>query len=169
MNVLVIYESFWGNTAAVAQAVAEGLGPGARAVSTTEASAEAMSDLDLVVAGAPVLAFNLATEKVKDGLRTAPGKAPKPPDLSHPLLRTWLESLPAGHGYGAAFETRVRGPFGHAAKVILERLERAGYRQLAEPGSFIVKGRYGPLRDGELDRAREWGAALAKTMGDHLR
>ena len=164
MNAVVVYESFWGNTAAVARAVAEGLGPEARVLSTSEASAEAIAGADLVVAGAPVLAFNLPTEKIRDGLRTETGKAPSPPDLSHPLLRTWLESLPAGRGGCAAFETRVRGPFGHATKSILERLDRAGYRSIGEPGSFVVKGKYGPLRDGELGKAREWGAALAKAV-----
>lgn len=164
MGAVVVYESFWGNTAAIARAVAEGLGPEARALSTSEASAEAMAGADLIVAGAPVLAFNLPTEKIRDGLRGDAGKAPAPPDLSQPLLRTWLDVLPGGQGGCAAFETRVRGPFGHATKSILERLERAGYRSVGEPGSFIVKGRYGPLRDGELDKAREWGEGLAKAM-----
>jgi hypothetical protein len=87
-----------------------------------------------------------------------------PPDLSHPALRAWLEGLPAGHGYGAAFDTQVKGPFGKGAPTIATALEHAGYRPLAKPVGFIVKGRYGPLRDGELERARRWGAELAEAM-----
>jgi flavodoxin len=34
MKAIVVYESYWGNTAAVARAIAEGLGPDARAIST---------------------------------------------------------------------------------------------------------------------------------------
>lgn len=32
----------------------------------------------------------------------------------------------------------------------------------AKAEGFIVTGSEGPLRDGELDRARNWGAALAR-------
>lgn len=44
------------------------------------------------------------------------------------------------------------------------RLERAGCLSVGKAQRFIVKGNYGPLRDGELDRARLWGAELAKTI-----
>lgn len=51
-----------------------------------------------------------------------------------------------------------------AAPKIAESLERAGYRVLGKPQGFIVKGKPGPLRDGELERAREWGEELARLM-----
>jgi len=28
----------------------------------------------------------------------------------------------------------------------------------------VVKGKYGPLRDGERERAKAWGAELARAM-----
>jgi hypothetical protein len=43
-------------------------------------------------------------------------------------------------------------------------LEAAGYRPAAKAECFIVKGKYGPLRDGELERAKAWGASLAQAM-----
>jgi hypothetical protein len=164
VKAVVVYESLWGNTAAVARAVAEGIGPGARALNTAQADGSALEDVDLIVAGAPVLGFTLSSEKMREGIRANPGKAPSPPDLSHPALRAWLDALPPGHGRSAAFDTQVKGPFGSGAPKIAEALERAGYRPLAEPVGFVVKGRYGPLRDGELERARQWGAELAETM-----
>jgi hypothetical protein len=99
-----------------------------------------------------------------DGVRSAGGKAPSPPDLSHPLLRTWLAALPGSHGRSAAFETRLRVSPGGATGTILSELERSGYQKLAKGERFVVKGRYGPLRDGELERAREWGAELTRAM-----
>jgi len=161
MSAIAVYESHWGNTAAVARAIAEGLGGGTRALSTTEATPDLLAGIDLLVAGAPVVGFGLPTEQMREGMRTTPGRAPTPADLSHPALRVWLEALPGGSGRYAAFETRVRGPFGHATSAIAERLEHAGYFRAAEPAGFVVKGRYGPLRDGELERARAWGAELA--------
>ena len=163
MNAIVVYESLWGNTAEVARAVAEGLGPGARALRTDEATAADAAAADLVVAGAPVFGFKLSSPKMRDGIRQNPGKGPAP-DLSCPPLCTWLEALTPGSGRGAAFDTQVRGPFGKGAPEIARLLEVAGYAPIAAPEGFVVKGKQGPLRDGELERAHEWGAELARAM-----
>jgi hypothetical protein len=164
VKAVVVYESLWGNTAAVARAVAEGIGPEARALSTAEAGVAELAGADLLVAGAPVLGFKLPTDKMRASLRANPGKAPAPPDLSHPSLRSWLAALPAGSGRCAAFDTQVRGPFGSAGPEIVATLEKAGYRAIGKPLGFVVKGKFGPLRDGELERARAWGSELAKAV-----
>ena len=164
MKAIVVYESLWGNTAAIARAIAEGLGPEARALSTAEASGAAIANADLIVAGAPVLAFMLPTDKLRESIGANPGRAPTPPDLSHPSMRSWLKALPKAYGRSAAFETRIRGPWGKSTPGIARGLEKAGYAPLAEPCSFIVTGTYGPLQDGELQRARLWGVELAKAM-----
>jgi hypothetical protein len=164
VKTVVVYESLWGNSAAVARAIAEGIGPGAQALRTDEASAAVVADADLVVAGAPLLGFSLPTDKMRDGIRTNPGRPPAPPDLSHPSLRSWLEALPAGEGRFAAFETRLRLSPGSATADIARGFERTGYRQVAEAQRFLVKGKFGPLRDGELEKARKWGAELARAM-----
>ena len=167
MKAVVVYESLWGNTAAVARAIAEGIGPGARALSTAEATAEAIAGADLVVAGAPVLGFKLPTDKMREGaLKNPGGRPPRPADLSHPALRSWLDALPAGRGSSAAFDTEVRGPFGKAAPAIAAALEQAGYARIAEPTGFVVSGKFGPLRDGELDRARRWGAEMRELVSE---
>lgn len=163
MQAIVVYESHWGNTAAVAEAIAEGIGPGARAMPTSEATASVVAEADLVVAGSPVMAFNLPSERMRATMATDQ-KAPTPPDLSHPSLQTWLEGLPQRHGVGAAFETRLRFSPGGATGAIERSLERAGYRTISKAGKFIVKGSYGPLREGEADRARQWGADLWAAM-----
>lgn len=165
MNAVVVYESLWGNTAAVARAIAEGMGPDVPALATDQATAERLAAADLIVAGAPVLGFSLPSEQMRESVRgSAPG-APAPADLSHPSMRSWLDSLPLASGAFAAFETRVRGPVpGGSVKHIAKGLEAAGRREIAKASSFYVAGKYGPLRDGELDRARAWGAELAKAQ-----
>ncbi len=163
MRAVVVYESFWGNTAAVAQAIAAGLGPNVPALTTGEATPEAVAGADLIVAGSPVVGFRMPTEKMRDAIRAKPG-APEAPDLSQPSMASWLQGLAAGRGAAAAFDTRIRGPFGSAAPAILKGLEAAGYRRIARPRGFTVTGTYGPLREGELDRAREWGAELARSL-----
>lgn len=166
MKVAVVYESHWGNTAAIGRAIAEGIGTDARALLTSEATPDAVQGADLIVAGAPLLGFSLPTDQMVEGLTTDRGNPPTPPDVSHPTMRSWIEALPTGHGRSASFETRIWWSPGSAAKAILSRLEGKGYRPLAKKERFIVTGRYGPLKDGELDRARRWGAELARLMGD---
>jgi hypothetical protein len=165
VKAVVVFESHWGNTAAIARAIADGLGEGARALTTDEASGLAIADADLIVAGAPVMAFGLPSDKMRGSLEEEVGKAPTPPDLSHESMRSWLDRLPTGRGRSAAFDTRIWWSPGGATGPIDRGLRRAGYPPIDKGHKFIVSGTYGPLRDGELDRARRWGAELAQAVG----
>jgi hypothetical protein len=160
MKAIVVYESHWGNTASIAKAIADGFGPEAQVLTTDEASRATVAEADLVIAGAPVMAFSLPTDKMLATLADD-AKAPMPPDLSHISMRAWLEDLPPGHGRSAEFETGVRWSPGGATGAIANKLERAGFTQLAKSRRFVVTGTYGPLRDGELALAQQWGTELA--------
>jgi hypothetical protein len=170
MKAIVVYESYWGNTAAVARAIAEGLGPGARAMPADEAQGGALTGVGLIVAGSPIIAFSLPSEKTRNNMAAKPDKkAPSPPDLTHPSIRTWLVALPRADESGggtavraAAFETGFKLSPGGAAGKILRMLEEKGYRPIVKKQRFLVQASYGPMKDGELDRAKAWGAELAK-------
>jgi hypothetical protein len=164
MKAVVVYESHWGNTEAIAKAVAAGFGPGAEALTTDEASGALLIDVDLVVAGAPLIAFSLPSDKTRSAVAAESGKAPTPPDLSHPSLSSWLDNLPRGHGRSASFETRMRWSPGGATSAIDRGFEGDGYRSVGKARRFVVKGKYGPLRDGEVELARQWGAELAEML-----
>ena len=164
MKAIVVYESMWGNTAAIARAIAEGIGPEARALSTAEADAEVTSDADLIVAGAPLHAFRLSTEKMRKDVSEDPKNAKNPADISHPLMRTWLAGLPKGKGKAAAFETRFKWSPGGAAESIMKELKRAGYSRAGKTQKFLVTGVEGPLKEGEAERAQAWGGELAKLV-----
>lgn len=164
MKAIVVYESLWGNTAAVARAIAEGIGPGAQALTTDAAAGDVLAEADLLVAGAPVLGFSLPSDQMRESVARGEANAPTPPDLSHPSLRSWLESLPRGDGRVAAFETRIWWSPRGATGEIEERFKRAGYRTIAKAQKFVVTDKYGPLREGEIERARRWGQELAKAV-----
>jgi len=164
MRAVVVYESLWSNTAAIARAIAEGIGPTAQALSTAEASVAAVANVDLIVAGAPVLGFRLPTDAMRQSVLTSERNAPLAPDLSHPSMRSWLETLPRGRGRSAAFETRIWWSPGGATGAIADKFWRRLDIRPSEMRRFVVKGKYGPLRDGEIDRARRWGAELAEAM-----
>ncbi len=160
MKAVVVYESLWGNTAAIAEAIAEGLGPDAKALSTAEATGAEIAGADLIVAGAPLLGFALPTEGMRKSVDSNPRE--KTPLLHVPTMRSWLAGLPKGAGLGASFETRIWWSPGSAANAIARELNDAGYVSAPKGEKFLVTGRYGPLKDGEIERAKAWGAALAK-------
>jgi len=162
MKAVVVYESLWGNTAAIARAIAEGIGPEARAMSTAEATPEAIAGVGLIVAGAPIQGFSLPNDRMRAGIRT---DAEPAPDISAPTLRSWLEHLPAGDGRSAAFDTKIRWSPGSAAAVIDREMAKLGYAPVVSSEHFIVNGQHGPLREGELERARQWGGRLASFTG----
>lgn len=159
MKAVVVYESLWGNTAAIAEAIAEGLGPDAVALSTAEATGAAIEGADLIVAGAPLLGFALPTEGMRKSIDSNPRE--KTPTLHVPTMRSWLSGLPKGSGRGAGFETRIWWSPGSAANAIARELSDAGYTAAPKGEKFLVTGRYGPLKDGEVERAKAWGASLS--------
>lgn len=165
MNAIVVYESNWGNTAAIARAIAEGIGPDAEARDTDSATENRVKAADLIVAGAPLLGFALPTEKMRESFRSRPQQFSERPDLSHPILRQWIDSLPEGHTPYASFETRIWWSPGSAAKKIGSLLEAKGYRPIDAPQRFLVLDRFGPLKEGEIERAKAWGAALRDQIG----
>ena len=159
MNAVVVYESYWGNTAQIAQAVARGLGEGATALTTTAATPEALRDVDLVVIGAPLLGFALPTEQMRSSLAGNPSTPPS--DTSNPTVRTWLENLDVAPRAFATFETRIWWSPGSAASTVAKMLAKRGWQQVGKPERFMVTGRFGPLKPGESQRAEVWGGALA--------
>ena len=144
MKAIVVYESHWGNTAAVARAIAEGIGPEATAMSTAEATPAAIHGADLIVAGSPLLGFTLPTESMLKSIAANAAKDPTPPDLAHPSLRAWLETIAKGKGRSAAFETRIWWSPGSAAKTILHRLEALGYTARRQRAAFHRAGQVRP-------------------------
>jgi hypothetical protein len=101
---------------------------------------------------------------MRDRLLRGAIDAPRPPDLRNPSLRSWLEAVPAGHGFMAAFETRLHWSPGGSTGTIERILGRAGYRRVTRSARFFVTGTYGPLKDGELERARAWGREIAERV-----
>jgi hypothetical protein len=83
-------------------------------------------------------------------------------------MRSWLEALPDGHARVAAFETRFRFSPGGSIGTITDDMEAAGYQPIAKGQKFLVTGKYGPLKTGELERARLWGASLATAAQDAM-
>jgi hypothetical protein len=173
MRALIVYESIYGNTHAVADGIAAGLRSlgDVRVVPVHEATAELVAWADLVVVGSPTHAHGMTRTSTRKGAIEAAGKPNSAlaldPDAAGPGVRDWLGSLGRVHGTrAAAFDTRFDGPAmftGRASGGIANGLRHLGFALAAEPESFLVDRRT-KLVAGEADRAARWGARLAETL-----
>jgi hypothetical protein len=163
MRAVVVYESMFGNTKSVAEAVGRGLQAAGEVVVTDLGHVPDLEGVGLLVVGAPTHAFGMSRPQSREeaAKRTADG---------HPVtegagMREWIYALPPVREpvAMAAFDTKVMKPLtGSAAKKAAHLLEAKGYRLLVEPEHFGVGTEKVPDLDvGELEHAESWGRALA--------
>jgi hypothetical protein len=163
IRALVVYESMFGNTQEVAEAIAAGLAEQAQVELMEVGSAPTSTgdDLDLLVVGGPTHAHGMSGRGTR---REAMDHAVLPVVSGRIGLREWFEALRSRPDVlAAAFDTRFDKPrwlTGSAAHVAATRLRQHGYRLITAPRSFFIMGMSGPLAAGELDRARRWGRTL---------
>jgi hypothetical protein len=170
MKALVIYESMYGNTREIAEAIAAGIGVTAdvQLVTTTEALDALTENPGLVVMGGPTHGHGMSRVSTRQAAITDGDKAGSwlrvEPHADGPGVRDVLESIKTLDAHAAAFDTRIRMPAwlsGRAAKGIDRELRRRGARIVTAPESFFVT-KQTRLVAGETDRARHWGEQLAE-------
>lgn len=164
MRALVVYESMFGNTAQIAQVVADGLAAGFNVTLADVRDDPATAEIDLLVVGAPTHAFSLSRPATRADAVT---KGAIRAGAETRGLREYLADAPSLAGVAAAaFDTRVRMPLmpGSAGRKALRRLRDLGCRPVLPAENFHVAGMTGPLLDGELDRARRWAETLAAAV-----
>ena len=168
MKALVVYESMFGNTEAVARAVADGLAEmhdvDLREVSQVPTTV--IGSVDLIVVGGPTHAFSLSRPATRASAFEQGGTRGTK-DLG---IREWLGGLRRGSQTEpiAVFDTRIekaRRLPGSAAAKAAKLARRLGYAPAGRQ-SFYVSDTSGPLLPGELERARAWGVQLAVEMSD---
>ena len=163
MSTMVVFESLWGNTRALAEAVAEGLGPAVTLLDVGRAPVPLPHEVDLLVVGGPTHGHGMSRPSTRETAASDKNNNYATPTVD-PGLREWIDDLPGGEGRpAAAFDTRIDKPVlltGSAAKGIARRLARRGFRVVEEPESFLVTTQ-NRLLEGQIDRAIQWGTALA--------
>jgi hypothetical protein len=167
MRATVIYESMFGATHAIADAIGKGL---ADAMPTRVLSVHAEKGTefgDLLVVGAPTHARSMPSPTSRHEAADWPQRAGDERLLESnaeaPGVREWLDGLQLPGTAFAAFSTRADANaflVGTAARSIDRRLRRAGGRSLAPIEAFRVDAG-GRIATGELDRARRWGRTLS--------
>lgn len=144
MKALVVYDSVYGNTEQIARAIGEAVSSDSMVLRAGQLDTSRADKFDIMVVGSPTLG----------------GRASEP-------IQNILKNLPEAMVKGvkvAAFDTRYGGRFvkifGFAAEKIADALKAKGGIMVAPPEGFIVKGKKGPLQDGELERAANWARKL---------
>ncbi len=159
MIALVVFDTEFGNTELIARSIGEGLASLGEVRVTAVAEATLVPPPDLLIVGGPTQRHRMS-----------------------PALAALLESLPRRSLRGvraATFDTRYRMArllSGSAATDAARRLGRAGCQMIAPPESFFIERDRPPegekrrhhleqLEQGERERARQWAADLAASLG----
>ena len=133
MKTLIIFDSNFGNTKKIAETIANGLS--AKVFSVSDFNEKDLRDVNLIIVGSPINGWR-PTEKINKFLDG--------------LSKDQLKDIKA-----VSFDTRVKlFIHGDAAKKISKKLKNAGAKIIIDPQSFYVKGKKGPLFEGELEKAK---------------
>jgi len=156
VKALLIVESCFGSTRALAEETAAGLREGgaqADIVPASQASPAVPDDVSLLILAAPTHNRGLPTPSSRRSAQAKGGS------LEEPGIREWLETATIPEGLRVlAIDTVTQRNWisGSAAKRIAKML---GRRNVATR-SFVVAGGQGPLAEDEARAARTWGAGL---------
>jgi len=141
MKALVIFDTNFGNTKIIAEAIAKELGDDAKAISVSDFNVGELEGIDLLVVGSPIVGWK-PSERMGKFLAS--------------LNKDQLKGVKV-----ATFDTRVKlFIHGDAAGKISKKLKDAGAEIIAKPGAFFAQGKEGPLADGEAEKAAEWAKAI---------
>jgi flavodoxin len=145
MNTVVVYDSGFGNTEQIAQAIAQALRAygQVRTVRVEHTHPLELQGVDLLILGCPTQQWN-ATPAMRS-------------------LIDYSSSASLNRLAVACFDTRFDKPTwmtGSAAQRLVKQLREKGVTRLFPPESFFVKETQGPLESGEVERAARWAQML---------
>lgn len=160
MGTLVVYDSAYGNTQAIADAIAAALGADVRARRASDVDASALGRIDVLVVGSPTQGGR-PTAAVSQFLQSLPSTALRGTSVF--AFDTRLDAKEQGRMLRALMSV-----IGYAGPRIAQALEAKGGTLAAPPEGFIVTSKEGPLRPGETERARRWAEQVIRTVAATL-
>jgi flavodoxin I len=151
VKVLIVFDSLYGNTQKVAEAIGKSMGAKEKVaiIRVAEAKTEDLLHQDYLIVGSPTQAFN-PTRAVTQLLKSVPSGGLKGTRVAAFDTRMSVEEVNVG------ILKLFAKMFGYAAKSIAKLLAKKGGVLIVPPEGFFVKASEGPLKDGELERAAAW-------------
>ena len=160
MKAMVVYDSVFGNTAKIAQAIGQALGsPGDVEIAQVgDAGPAQLAGLTLLIVGSPTRQFS-PTGATSSFLKSIPKKG---------LTGVKVAAFDTRFTVSAIEKVRILAffvkIFGYAAKPIAGRLQKKGGALAIPPEGFYVDDTEGPLLKGELERAADWAKQIIVTL-----
>ncbi len=161
MNVLVVYDSVFGNTEKIALAIGDAIGAAlgpqgkVETLSVSQVTADKVRELDVLIVGSPTRSLR-PTEAIAKFLSQLPQERLHSIQVAAFDTRWALENIDSG------FLRLVVDKGGYAANAIARTLKKKGGKLATPPEGFLVTGVEGPLKDGELERAAEWARPMTR-------
>jgi flavodoxin len=159
MKALVVYDSVFGNTGQIAQAIGEGLGSqeDVQVLQVSDVKPEMLTGLAVLVVGSPTQKFSPlgTTTRFLKGIADDSLRGIKVAAFDTRFAPAEIEKVRI-----LAFFVRI---FGYAAEPIAKRLQKKGGELVIQPEGFYVTDVKGPLQEGELERASNWAAKITET------
>ncbi|MCJ7737946.1 MAG: flavodoxin family protein [Anaerolineae bacterium] len=151
MKALVVYDSVFGNTEKIAQAIGAALGSLEEVgiLRVGDMAPEQLANVEVLIVGSPTRAFS-PTPATKAMLKAIPAKA-----LSGIKVAAFDTRISVEDTSSKILSAMVK-VFGYAAKPIADRLKSKGGDLVLAPEGFYVQDSEGPLKEGELERAAAW-------------
>lgn len=146
MKTLVVYDSLYGNTEAVAKKIATALK--GKVLHVDKAGINNIKNLDLLIIGSPTQGGR-PTQKISAFVNQIPSELTKKHKFASFDTRLDIKNL------GFLLKILVKS-IGYASVKISDTLRVKGGDMVSEPEGFIVNDKEGPLKKGELDRASVW-------------
>lgn len=157
MNILIVYDSWFGNTEKVAQAMGQALEEEeVRVTHVDEVKIPELSGLGLFIVGSPTHGgkASINTQKFLNRLSDN--------SLNGVSVATFDTRFdPKQHG---AFLRLLTSVIDYAAPKIAKELKSLGANVIEEPQGFIVLDKEGPLKKGEIKRAQKWVKEIKKSF-----
>ena len=152
MKALIVYDSVYGNTEKIARAIAAAITPSSdvKVVRVTEVAPSELGSIDLLIVGSPTQ-NSKPTKAIQEFLSKIPANALK--NVSVTSFDTRLKM----------FVAKLLGERIYAAGAIANSLKGKGGHLVTQPEGFIVEGREGPLKQGELERAADWAKGILES------
>lgn len=154
MKILISYDSKFGNTRQIAEAVAKGFSSRAKVSlkQVGDVDPTALNSYDYLIVGSPVHAGR-ASQPTLDMLEKIPQDGLRGVKVS--AFDTRISSGDVGFGLKILMKV-----IAYAAEKIAKSLTSKGGSLVLDPAGFYVEGKEGPLKKGELERAKAWPKQL---------
>jgi len=152
LKALVVYDSMYGNTEKIARSIGSAITGDVKVLRISEVNPSELESIDLLIVGSPTQGFR-PTKPVQTLIKNMAGETLK--GITVVAFDTRFAESDVGTGLRLLINMG-----GYAAPYIAKELKKKGVNLAVPPEGFFVKGKEGPLKEGELERAAAWAKGI---------